>query len=107
VRVLLERCDEGKTVSTPVKITRKKLEFNHPLKELVKAAAKLTARRKSLRSSKDLEAIHLSDSAKQLFGDDLDELQSEEEEELIKETPVPVRASTQATTQAVATTAKA
>jgi hypothetical protein len=105
VRVLLERCDEGKTVSTPVKITRKKLEFNHPLKELVKAAEKLTARRKSLRSSKDLEAIHLSDSAKQLFGDDLDELQSEEE--LIKETPVPVRASTQATTQAVATTAKA
>jgi hypothetical protein len=81
------------------------LEFIHLLKELVKAAAKLTARRKSLRSSKDLEAIHLSDSAKQLFGDDLDELQSEEE--LIKETPVPVRASTQATTQAVATTAKA
>ncbi|EFX73462.1 hypothetical protein DAPPUDRAFT_109778 [Daphnia pulex] len=99
------RCDEGKTVSTPVKITRKKLKFNHPLKELVKAAAKLTARRKSLRSSKDLEAIHLSDSAKQLFGDDLDELQSEKEEELLKETPVPVRASTQATTQAVATTA--
>ncbi len=30
MRVLLERCDEGKTVSTPVKITRKKLKFNHP-----------------------------------------------------------------------------
>ncbi len=59
---------------------QKKFTFNPPSKELMEAAAKLTARRKSLRSSKDLEAIHLSDSAKQLFGDDFDQPPSEKEE---------------------------
>ncbi|EFX75120.1 hypothetical protein DAPPUDRAFT_108154 [Daphnia pulex] len=82
VRVHLERCDEGTTGATPVKTPKpqKKFTFNPPSKELMEAAAKLTARRKSLRSSKDLEAIHLSDSAKQLFGDDFDEPPSEKEE---------------------------
>ncbi|EFX78637.1 hypothetical protein DAPPUDRAFT_246018 [Daphnia pulex] len=88
--------------------TRKKPFFNSPSKELVEAAGKKrSARWKNLRSAKDSETIHLSDSAKLLFGDELDEQPSDREDELLKETPVLVPASTQAITPAAATTAQA
>jgi hypothetical protein len=86
---------------------QKKPTFRPPPKELVEAAAKQAAQRKRLRSSKDSEIINLSDSSKLLFGDDLDELPSDKEDELLKNTPVQIPASTQAVTPAAATTAQA
>lgn len=88
--------------------SRKKPLFNSPSKELVEVAGKKrSARWKNIRSAKDFEKIHLSDSAKLLFGDDLDEQPSDREDELLKETPVLVPASTQAITPAASTTAQA
>ncbi len=55
--MVLERCDEQVAGVTPVKTptTRRKSLFNPTTKELVEAADKQAARRKSLRSSNDLE----------------------------------------------------
>jgi len=98
LKVVLERCDEQVAGVTPLKTptTRRKSLFNPPTKELVEAAAKQTARRKSLRSSKDL-------GLNTLFGDPSDI----EEDELLKDQPIPLQASTQASTPAVEAAAPA
>jgi hypothetical protein len=68
---------------------------------LVEAAAKQTVRRNSLRSAKDpepgkgknprIEPVNLSDELKRLFSD-----ADRAEEGLLKETPIPIPATTQA-----------
>jgi hypothetical protein len=86
LRVILQRCDEEKAGATPVKTPkpRRKSTFSHPSKELVEAAPKQEAGQKNLRSAKRVE-VNLVDSAKNLFGEDLEELPSEKEDELLKE----------------------
>jgi hypothetical protein len=99
VRILLERCDEELPGAKPVKTPkpRRSSLFNPPSKELVEAAAKQAARRKSLRSAKEIE-VDLADSAKNLYGEDLEELPSEKEDDLLKEpaqVPVPAQTTVQ------------
>jgi hypothetical protein len=100
VRVVLERCDEKLAGVTPVKppTTRRKSPFNPPTKELVEAAAKQSARRKSLRLAKESEPgkgdtskpaparLESSFNLNTLFGDS-------EEDELLKEVPPPIPTS--------------
>ncbi|EFX65559.1 hypothetical protein DAPPUDRAFT_333090 [Daphnia pulex] len=105
VTVLLRRCDEVDTGAKPVKTPkpRKKSLFNPPSKELVEAAAEQTARRKSLQATKEIE-VNLADSAKNLYGEDLEELPSEREDELLKEpaqVPATIQAAVEQTTRPV------
>jgi hypothetical protein len=57
LKLILQRFDEGNPGVTMVKLpkSRRKSAINPPSKELVEAAAKQTARRNSLRSTKDTE----------------------------------------------------
>ncbi|EFX77402.1 hypothetical protein DAPPUDRAFT_247705 [Daphnia pulex] len=94
VTVFLERYDVIKPTPAKTPKPRKKSLFNPPSKELVEAATKQSAWRKSLRSAKEVE-VNLADSAKNLYGEDLEELPSEKEDELLKE-PAQVSAAAQA-----------
>jgi hypothetical protein len=89
--VIVERFVAETKTGKALKAGRKSL-FNPPSKELVEAAAKASARRKGLRSAAEVE-VSLADSAKNLYGEDLEELPSEKEDELLKEpAQVPVSA---------------
>jgi hypothetical protein len=81
--VIVERFVAETKKGKALKPGRKSL-FNPPSKELVEAAAKASARRKGLRSAAEVE-VNLADAAKNLYGEDLEELPSEKEDELLKE----------------------
>jgi hypothetical protein len=86
LRVIVQRSDEEKAGATSVENSkpREKLTFNPPSKELVGAGTKKASRKKNLRLVEKVE-VNLADLAKNLFGEDLEELPSEKEDELVKE----------------------
>jgi hypothetical protein len=86
VKVILDKSDGSLAGVKQVKALKpgRKSLFNPPSKELVEAAAKASARRKGLRSAAEGE-VNLADAAKNLYGEDLEELPSEKEDELLKE----------------------
>lgn len=92
VEILIRRCDEVDAGDKPVKTPkpRRKSLFNPPSKEIVEAVAKQTARRKSLRSAKEIE-VNLADSATKLHSE---ELPSDKEDELLKEVPATTQVPT-------------
>ncbi len=112
--MILQRFVEGNPGVTLVKLpkSRRKSAINPPSKELVEAAAKQTARRNSIRSTKDTEPgkgktpitepVNLKDELKGLFADT-----DSAEEELLKENPNPTQALTQAPTPAAEETTTA
>jgi hypothetical protein len=113
LKLIIKRFNDENPGDTLVKLpkARQKSAINPPSKELVEAAGKQAARRNSLRSAKDpepgkgitpgTEPVNLKSKSKGLFDTD------SAEEELLKETPIPTKAPTQAPTPVEEKTAAA